>query len=181
MIAMKVNWFQTNIQVGQGCATHFITKVVSTTYPWMSASGSYITESAKNSVWEVEHWVSTHLAFNIMGIRTGYSMCGHNSRSPMSKTILGDDMKVQWDTIPVGMAKIALVYATMSLHHSNQMWLTAFGVTQVQECVSNFRQFLNKVAAFKELKKVNPRCRNHKGRILYQNQDCRRGSHPWPH
>jgi len=44
------------------------------------------------------------------------------------------------------------------------MWLTAFGVTQVQECVSNFRQFLNKVAAFKELKKVNPRCRNHKGR-----------------
>ena len=61
-------------------------------------------------------------------------MCGHNSRSLMNKTILGDDMKIQWDIILVGMAKIALVYATMSLHQQPDVAYSIRGYTGTGVC-----------------------------------------------
>ena len=71
MVATKFNWYQTNHHVGQGNATHFKHKIASTMCLWMQSTENNITEVAKSMIWEIGHWVSTHLWLNLMGMRTG--------------------------------------------------------------------------------------------------------------
>ena len=70
MVTTKYNWYTTNHHVGQGHATNFITKIAGTMCPFMQTNESSISETAKNTVWEIGHWVSTHLCMNLMAMRT---------------------------------------------------------------------------------------------------------------
>ena len=166
MMATKINWYQTNHYVGQE-ATHFIHKIVSTVYPWMGASKTTIINMAKSRVWEIGHWISTHLALNVMGMRTGIGVCANNCGLPVKTTKLADDMKIHRDAAPAGMAKAALVHATMQIHHKNIMWLGAPGCEKIRECVNAYQDFLDEVAVCRRDFKVNPRCKNHEGRAAF--------------
>ena len=48
MVAGKFNWYTTNHYQGTIC-------------PFMSTNENNISETAKSTVWEISHWVSTHL------------------------------------------------------------------------------------------------------------------------
>ena len=95
MVATKFNWFQTNHHVGQGSAIHFIHKIASTICPFMQSTENSISEVAKNTVWEIGHWVSSHLCLNLMGMRTGIRVIASPCGPPVGKAILVDDLKVR--------------------------------------------------------------------------------------
>ena len=76
-----------------------------------------------------------------------------------------DDMKIRCDTAPACMAKASLVHATMQLHHKNVLWLVAPGCDKILECASEYQQFLDDVKATKLENRVDPRVKNHEGRI----------------
>ena len=156
MVATKFNWYQTNHHVRQGHA--FIHKIASTMCPWMQSSENSITEVAKNTIWEIGHWVSTHLCLNLMGMRTGIRVIASPCGFPVGTAILADDKKIRCDAAPAGMAKTALVHATMQLHHKNVLWLVAPGFDKILKCVSD-------VNAAKLENRVYPRVKNHEGRI----------------
>ena len=165
MVATKFNWYQTNHHVGQNHATSFIVKIAANTCPFMQNSEHSISESAKSAIWEIGHWVSTHLCMNLMAMRTRKRISAHPSGSPIGTANLADDMKIRWDSAPAGMAPAALLYSAMKLHHKNMLWLVAPDVDQVLDCASAYQQFLNDVSLAKATKSVDPRMRNHEGRM----------------
>ena len=75
MVAGKFNWYTTNHHVGQIHATNFIIKVAGAICPFMSTNENSISETAKSTVWEISHWVSTHLCMNLMSMWTGMRVC----------------------------------------------------------------------------------------------------------
>ena len=77
MVAGKFNWYQTNHHVGQNHATSFIVKIAGNTCPFMVTNENSISETAKSAVWEISHWVSTHLCMNLMAMRTGKRVSAH--------------------------------------------------------------------------------------------------------
>ena len=121
IIATKFNWFTTNHPVGQGYATKYICKVMNNTYSWTRNMDTGITEGAKNTLWKVGHWASTHLCLRILGMRSGVRVCVHPAASPLDTVVLSADYKVRCDSAPAGLAKIALVHATMTLFRNNNM------------------------------------------------------------
>ena len=80
MVAAKFNWYTTNHHVGQGHATNFITKIAGTICTFMQTNESSISETARSTVWEIGHWVSTHLCMNLMAMRTGIRVSAHPRR-----------------------------------------------------------------------------------------------------
>ena len=100
-----------------------------------------------------------------MGMRTGIRVIASPSGFPIGTAVLADDMKIRCDAAPAGMAKAALVHATMQLHHKNVLWLVAPGCDKILECASEYQQFLDNVKATKLENRVDPRVKNHEGRI----------------
>ena len=165
MVAGKFNWFQTNHHVGQGHATSFIIKIASATCPFMSNNENSISETAKHAIWEISHWISTHLSMNLMNMRTGRRVAAHPCGSPFGKATLADDMKICCDSAPAGMAKAALLHAAMKLYHKNMLWLVAPGIEQVLDCAAEYQRFLDEVKAARLTMSVDPRMKNHEGRF----------------
>ena len=156
MIAAKFNWYQTNHHVGQGHATNFIFKIASTSCPFIRATENAITDVAKSTIWEIGHWVSTHLCMNLMAMRTGIRVSVSPCGSPVGTAILADDMKIRCDAAPAGMAKAALLHAVMKMHHKNVLWLVALGGKTVLECAQEYQRFLDDVTEAKRSKAVDP-------------------------
>lgn len=165
MVAGKFNWYTTNHHIGQTHATNFIIKVAGTICPFMSTNENNISETAKSTVWEISHWVSTHLCMNLMSMRTGMRVSAHPCGSSVGTAILADDMKIRCDAAPAGMDKAALLHSVMKLHHKNMLWLVAPQFDQVLDCASEYQWFLNDVKVAKQTKLVDPRMRNHEGRM----------------
>ena len=165
MVAAKFNWFQTNHHVRQNHATSFIVKIAANSCPFMQNSENSISESAKSAVWEIGHWVSTHLCMNLMAMRMGKRVSAHPSGSPIGTANLADDMKIRCDSAPAGMARAALLYSVMKLHHKNMLWLVAPQIDQVLDCAAAYQQFMDDVKLAKIAKTVDPRMRNHEGRV----------------
>ena len=165
MVAGKFNWYTTNHHVGQTHATNFIVKVAGTICPFMSTNESSMSEIAKSTVWEISHWVSTHLCMNLMSMRTGMRVSAHPCGSSVGTAILADDMKIRCDAAPAGMARAALLYSVMKLHHNNMLWLVAPQFDQVLDCASEYQRFLNDMKTAKQTRSVDPRMKNHEGRM----------------
>ena len=83
----------------------------------------------------------------------------------MGTAILADDMKIRCDAAPVGMVKAALVHATMQVHHKNVLWLVAPGCDRILDCAATCQELLDDVTSSKLAKRVDPRVKNHEGRI----------------
>ena len=143
MVAAKFNWYQTNHHVGQNHATSFIVEIAANTCPFMQNSENSISESSKSAIWEIGHWVSTHLCMNLMAMRTGKHVSAHPSGSPIGTAHLAEDMKIRCDSAPAGMARAALLYSAMKLHHKNMLWLVAPQIDQVLDCASAYQQFMD--------------------------------------
>ena len=165
MVAGKFNWYMTNHHVGQGHATSFITKIAGTMCPWMLTNESSISETARTTVWEIEHWVSTHLCMNLMAMRTGMRVSAHPCGSSVGSAILADNMKIRCDAAPAGMAKAALLHSVIRLHHKNMLWLVARQFDQVLDCAYEYQRFLDDVKTAKQTRTVDPRMKNHEGRM----------------
>ena len=163
LIATKINWFCTNHHVGQGKASRYISKVVSTTYSWASTGDGGIIDKARESVWKVGHWISTHLSLRLLGMRTGVRVCVHPVAAGLDEVVLSEDFKVRCDSPPAGMAKLALLYSAMLLYKNSSLWMVAPHMSEVVECVSSYKEFLASVDRSKVRKTVDPRCRNHEG------------------
>ena len=102
---------------------------------------------------------------NLMAMRTGKRVSAHPSGSPIGTAHLADDMKIRCDSAPAGMARAALMYSAMKLHHKNMLWLVAPEIDQVLDCASAYQQFMNDVTLAKATKSADPRMRNHEGRM----------------
>ena len=165
MVAGKFNWYQTNHHVGQNHATSFIVKIAGNTCPFMSTNEGSISETAKSAVWEMSHWVSTHLCMNLMSMPTGKSVSAHPCGSPIGTAILADDMWIRCDAAPAGMARAALLHSVMKLHHKNMLWLVAPSIDQVLDCASEYQRFMDDVKVARQTRTVDPRMRNHEGRV----------------
>ena len=165
MVAGKFNLHMTNHHVGQGHATSFITKIAGTMCPWMLTNESSISETARTTVWEIEHWVSTHLCMNLMAMRTGMRVSAPPCGSSVGSAILADDMKIRCDAAPAGMAKAALLHSVIRLHHKNMLWLVARQFDQVLDCAYEYQRFLDDVKTAKQTRTVDPRMKNHEGRM----------------
>lgn len=165
MVTGKFNWYTTNHHVGQGHATNFITKVAGTTCPFMSRNENTILELARTTVWKISHWVSTHLCMNLMLMRTGMHVSAHPCGSSVGSAILADDMKIRCDAAPAGMARAALLHSVMKLHHKNMLWLVALQFDQVLDCAFEYQRFLNDVKTARQTRTVDPRMKNHEGRM----------------
>ena len=165
MVAAKSNWYATNHHVGQGHATNFITKIAGTMCPFMQANENSISETAKSTVWEIGHWVSTNLCMNLMAMRTGARVSAHPSGSSVGTAILADDLKIRCDAAPAGMAKAALLHSVIKLHHKNMLWLVAPSFDTVLDCAHEYQRFLNDVKTAKETRSVDPRMKSHEGRV----------------
>ena len=98
-------------------------------------------------------------------MRTGKRVSAHPSGSPIGTAHLADDMKIRCDSAPAGMARAALLYSAMKLHHKNMLWLVAPQIDQVLDCASAYQQFMDDVTLAKATKTVDPRMRNHEGRM----------------
>ena len=144
MVAGKFNWYQTNHHVGQNHATSFIIKIAGNTCPFM-VTNENISETAKLVVWEMSHWVSTHLCMNLMAMRTGKRVSAHPCGSPVGTAILADDMRIKCDAAPAGMARAALLHSVMKLHHKNMLWLVAPSIDQVLDCAAEYQRFMDDV------------------------------------
>ena len=166
IIASKFNWFTTNHHVGQGHATTFINKMAMNSCKMMQGTETSITETAKDTIWEVGHWVSTHLCMNLMGMRTGVRVAAHPSGSPIDTARLAEDMKLRCDAAPAGMAKAALLYSAIKLYHRNMLWLVAPGFEDAMNCAVEYQKFLDDVQEAKRNKAVDPRMQNHEGRMF---------------
>ena len=165
MVAAKFNWYTTNHHVSQGHATNFITKIAGTMCQFMQTNKISISETARSTVWEIGHWVSTHLCMNLMAMRTGIRVSAHPSGSSVGATILAVDMKIRCDAAPAGMAKAALLHSVIKLHHKNMLWLVAPTFDTVLDCAHEYQRLLNDVKTAKETRSVDPRMKNHEGRI----------------
>ena len=165
IIASKFNWFTTNHHVGQGHATTFITKMAMNSCKMMQGTETSISETAKDAIWEVGHWASTHLCMNLMGMRTGVRVAAHPSGSPIDTAKLAEDMKLRCDAAPAGMAKAALLFSAIKLYHRNMLWLVAPGFEDAMACAVEYQRFLDDVQKAKRDKAVDPRMRNHEGRM----------------
>jgi len=80
-------------------------------------------------------------------------------------TKIAGTMKIRCDTAPAGMAKTALLHSVIKLHHKNMLWLVAPGFDSVLHCTHEYQRFLNDVKTAKETRSVDPRMKNHEGRI----------------
>ena len=158
MVAGKFNWYQTNHHVGQNHATNFIIKIAGNTCPFMATNENSISETAKSAVWEMSHWVSTHLCMNLMAMRTGKRVSAHPCGSSIGTAILADDMRIRCDAAPAGMARAALL-------HKNMLWLVAPSIDQVLDCASEYQRFMNDVKVARQTRTVDPRMSNHEGRV----------------
>ena len=165
MVAAKFKWYTTNHHVGQGHATNFNTKIAGTICQFMQTNESSISETARSTVWEIGHWVSTHLCMNLMAMRTRIRVSAHPSGSAVGSAILADDMKIRCDAAPAGMAKAALLHSVIKLHRKNMLWLVAPQFDQVLNCAYEYQRFHNDMKTAKQTRSVDPRMRNHEGRI----------------
>ena len=165
MVAGKFNWYQTNHHVGHNHATSFIIKIAGNTCPFMVTNENSISETAKSAVWEMSHCVSTHLCMNLMAMRTGKRVSAHSCGSPVGTAILADDMRIRCDAAPAGMARAALLHSVMKLHHKNMLWLVAPSIDQVLDCVAEYQCFMDDVRVARQTRTVDPRMKNHEGKI----------------
>ena len=165
MVAGKFNWYQTNHHVGQNHATSFIVKIALNTCSFMSTGESAISETAKHTVWEISHWVSTHLCMNLMHMRTWKRVSAHPCGSPIGTAILADDMRIRCDAAPAGMARAALLHAVMKLYHKNMLWLVAPSIDSVLDCAAEYQKFMDDVKVCREIRAVDPCMKNHEGRV----------------
>ena len=107
-------------------------------------------------------------------------MSAHPCGSSVGTAILADDMKIRCDAAPAGMDKAALLHSVMKLHHKNMLWLVAPQFDQVLDCASEYQWFLNDVKVAKQTKLVDPRMRNHEGRMyLTGKPEKHRKMNPW--
>ena len=166
IVAAKFNWFTTNHHVGQGHASTFINKMAMNSHKMMQGTETSITEAAKDAIWEVGHWASTHLCMNLMGMRTGVRVAAHPCGSPIDTAKLAEDMKLRCDAAPAGMAKAALLYSAIKLYHRNMLWLVAPGFEDAMACATEYQRFLDDVQKAKRNKSVDPRMLNHEGRMF---------------
>ena len=163
ILATKFNWYTTNHHVGQNHANKYICKVVTTTYRGAGNGPDSIHESIKDSVWKVGHWASTHLCLRVMEMRTGVRVAVHPAGSGLGKVVLSPDYRIRCDGAPAGLAKVALVYATIMLHRGNHMWLIAPDLRSIITCHDKYAKHLSEVKECRDAKKVDPRCKNHEG------------------
>ena len=164
-VAGKFNWYQTNHHVGQNHATSFIVKIAGNTCPFMVTNENSISETAKSAVWEISHWVSTHLCMNLMAMRTGKRVSAHPCGSPIGTANLADHMRIRCDAAPAGMARAALLHSVMKLHHKNMLWLVAPSIDQVLDCAAEYQRFMDDVKDARQARTVDPRMKNHEGRV----------------
>ena len=163
ILATKFNWYTTNHHVGQNHATKYICKVVQTTYRGAGNGPDSIHESIKDAVWKIGHWASTHLCLGVMEMRTGVRVAVHPAGSPPGKVVLSPDYRIRCDGAPAGLAKVALVYATIMLHRGNHMWLVAPDLRAIITCYDAYAKHLEEVKHCRDKKLVDPRCKDHEG------------------
>ena len=123
-----------------------------------------IVSFAKSAVWEISHWVSTHLCMNLMAMRTGNRLSAHPCGSPIGTANLADDMRIRCDAALAGMARAALLHSVMKLHHKNMLWLVAPSIDQVLDCAAEYQRFMDDVKVARQARTVDPRMKNHEGR-----------------
>ena len=140
-------------------------KITPQALSFMLTNENSISETAKSAVWEISHWVSTHLCMNLMAMRTGKRVSAHPCGSPIGTANLADDMRIRCDSAPAGMARAALLHRAMKLHHKNMLWLVAPCIDQVLDCAAEYQRFMDDVKVARQARTVDPRMQNHKGRV----------------
>ena len=92
-----------------------------------------------------------------MGMRTRIRVIASPYGFLVGTAILADDRKIRCDSVPAGMAKAALVHATIQVHHKNVLWLVPPRCGQILDCPAAYHDFLMDVNEFKAAKRVDPR------------------------